>query len=389
MGSSSDVRLHRLYRGLQRQRAHPGRTLGSRVAARPGFVSGLEVDCHRYVLRLSVADFATTRSEAMASAQPQPPQFMYHQYPWSTHGITDRLPCSVATVRLYEGLCPFCPPPLNLPPESSYGNGALSQYRIIPLSLRGEAELAWLKATNLAPHLSTDSLDNIIPVCSGHNCMLSLGRVVLCPPLCDLETLLEWEKTDWDRRLHENVPRPRVVPPADRLSGDFSCLWTVTIMSGRIDNLAHFQIHCTHLARRLSGPVRLPVTYPQHVQYIPDTDASLEDTQPVSVKCRTSLTFADILKAKEDGRPPPRLELLLHFNVPGEPPRVCPFATLVRALAVLGDAGPPPVLFYAGPPGADGERSSLPVENPAGRYRELLRELRDLYSRTGADLAAQ
>ncbi|KAH9846537.1 hypothetical protein C2E23DRAFT_863963 [Lenzites betulinus] len=87
---------------------------------------------------------------------------------------------------------------------------------------------------------------------------------------------------------------------------------------------------------------------------------------------------------------PPIFELLFKFNS-RRTQRVNPFATLVRALAALGDAFMPPVLFDAEtvPEGAKKKIVSLPAENPITSYRQLLCELRDLYSRTGTDSKAQ
>lgn len=49
--------------------------------------------------------------------------------------------------------------------------------------------------------------------------MLSQGRIVLCPPIRDLQKLLIWEKNDWSRRLREQhedrAPSARVTPPVE------------------------------------------------------------------------------------------------------------------------------------------------------------------------------
>lgn len=67
--------------------------------------------------------------------------------------------------------------------------------------------------------------------------------------------------------------------------------------------------------------------------------------------------------------------------------RVNPFATIVWALGMLGDAYTPPILFYSESDSEGlGFSDLVVVGNPTESYRKLLRELRDLYSRTDEDL---
>ncbi|KAI0373601.1 hypothetical protein BV20DRAFT_977677 [Pilatotrama ljubarskyi] len=331
----------------------------------------------------------------MASSHPQT-TLMYHEYSMSIQlsESTDDSMLPVAnktSVQLYKGLCPFCLPQVRPPEPPSYGfeSGALLKYQIIHPSPRGRAELAWLDATSLAPSstFSEDSPHNIIPVCDTHGAMLSREEIVLCHPLQDLQELVRWEKKDWHQRLESDVHRARTVPPVNALSGRLSCIYTHnTATSSGEGFLGHFVIGCTDLA--YSPPDGI-ATFPQQLQYLP-MYFTKERKRRVAVRCSGSVTLADVLLAKERGERPPIFELLFKFNSRCTQ-RVNPFATLVRALTALGDAFMPPALFYAEEvtEGEEKKIVSLPVENPTTSYRKLLRELRDLYSRTDTDLEAQ
>ncbi|CDO68120.1 hypothetical protein BN946_scf185044.g28 [Trametes cinnabarina] len=301
---------------------------------------------------------SATQPQTMASLHPQT-TLMYHDYFMSAQnsepdGIYEpTLPAANETsVKLYKGLCPFCLPQVHPPePPSTF---------------------------------SEDSPHNIIPVCDPHGMMLTQEEIVLCPPLRDLQELVDWEKKDWHQRLESGVHRARTVPPANALSGRLSCIYTHnTAASFTKRILGHFLIGCTELA--YAPPNRIS-TFPQQLRYLPMYYTE-KQKRGVAVRCSGSVALADVRLAKEHGERPPIFELLFKFNS-RRTQRVNPFATLVRALAALGDAFLPPALFCAEEvtEGEEKKIVSLPVENPITSYRKLLRELRDLYSRTDADL---
>ncbi|KAI0349371.1 hypothetical protein OH77DRAFT_1270693 [Trametes cingulata] len=93
---------------------------------------------------------------------------------------------------------------------------------LVPDNELGRSQLAWLVNCGLIPaDFDLYSTDNMLPACLFHTDDLDVGRFVLCPPLRDLHAMVAWELDDWQARVQSSTPRPRAVPPAQRLSGRF------------------------------------------------------------------------------------------------------------------------------------------------------------------------
>ncbi|KAI0760504.1 hypothetical protein C8Q74DRAFT_234596 [Fomes fomentarius] len=65
---------------------------------------------------------------------------------------------------------------------------------IIPDSVRGRSQLAWLNEARVA-QVDYDNTQNYILLCSYHICVLDAGNIVMCPPFEDLQKLIQEEKS--------------------------------------------------------------------------------------------------------------------------------------------------------------------------------------------------
>lgn len=164
------------------------------------------------------------------------------------------------------------------------------------------------------------------------------------------------------------------------LSGNLSCLW-ITSDPVLFNELADFSIECTWYTASEDTP---HPAFPQHVHYLKEWQPSWTPRKQASKRVvRWSAPCLDELIPKDDRRTDEPLPLFdLEFTFNRGQIRINPFATIVWALEMLGGAYSPPFLFYTEGTDAGSCTEQVPVGNPTEIYRRLLRELRDLYSRT-------
>ncbi|KAH9888106.1 hypothetical protein C8Q73DRAFT_712277 [Cubamyces lactineus] len=250
------------------------------------------------------------------------------------------------------GQCLLCP--LDVSPGTNSEN-ASQLFSIIDGSTpMGLAQLAWLQRAQLDFGITLDSTQNTLNLCVYHKVLLKAGAIVLCPPLRDLQCLIEHEQRDWQVRLKKcktddyvsgNVPS--CTAPQD-LSGYLSCIW-----QGSYHN--YFDT--------LTGLIAYAPSYMSSEDYPPKL------VLPPQLLCRNL------------GNRAPYLE----FNCPGQTWRVNPYAVIVLAMKMLHAPYPPDDIFFCDYTKSD---HVMYMENPLGKYEALLLELRTLYSRTD-DLLSQ
>ncbi|KAI0362839.1 hypothetical protein BV20DRAFT_903408, partial [Pilatotrama ljubarskyi] len=235
------------------------------------------------------------------------------------------------------------------------------RYRIVDASPLGQAEYAWMKATNLVTNITVDGPSNTLPLCRDHQIAWRSGVIALCPTLQDLELLVQWEEEDWKRRSTGSEPATRTVPPLDNLSGRFSCLW-LKADDSRYRCIGDLDINCTSFHPEGDQPDGFCV-HPQQVMCTRNENKPA--LIPVTVSPLSGAT-GEVLGNVE-----------LRFDEV-KYPRINPFVMLVRAMAALNDAYTPATLFYAEYPH---KKPAVRLQNPLKDYERILLKLRSLYSR--------
>ncbi|KAI0760512.1 hypothetical protein C8Q74DRAFT_235033 [Fomes fomentarius] len=93
---------------------------------------------------------------------------------------------------------------------------------ITPDSVRGRSLLAWLNETRVA-QIEYDNTHDHILLCRHHISVIFEGNIVMCPPMEDLQKLIQEEK---DRSEDDVKNRAsRTVPSISELSGKLAILW--------------------------------------------------------------------------------------------------------------------------------------------------------------------
>ncbi|KAI0336687.1 hypothetical protein GY45DRAFT_1357622 [Cubamyces sp. BRFM 1775] len=238
----------------------------------------------------------------------------------------------------------------------------------------GLAQLAWLQRAQLDFGVTLDSTQNTLNLCVRHRALLKAGAIVLCPPLRDLQCLIEHEQKDWQARLkkcktadHGSGNVPSRTAPQD-LSGYLSCIWQGSYHN-YFDTVTGVIAYASSFMTSEDYPPKLVLPPQLFCRKVGNRTPYLEVELPLAADNQT-----------------PAFHLALRFNVPGQTWRVNPYAIIALAMKMLHAPYPPDDVFFC-----DYSKSghAICMENPLGKYEALLLELRTLYSRTDEDLLSQ
>ncbi|TBU28045.1 hypothetical protein BD311DRAFT_759066 [Dichomitus squalens] len=274
-----------------------------------------------------------------------------------------------SVAELYNDRCALCP----------WRDEKHKIYRVLFDNARGKSQIQWLKEANIAT-LAVDSPDTLFPLCDKHIEDLLEVKYVLCPPIMDLESLLQFEKDDWNKRIAEGTLRDRRIPSIKDLSGKLSLIWVSQSTSETADIL--------DLSFWLTG-----LGSPQ-----PSDDSDEPLPCVLSPTCPHQVLFDMRARSRSVGmlkthiipnnpNPGCTLEICIDFNHTRKKKfvqRINPYAFLVQAMATLGNASMPAELYFI-PNTASGSMQPIYVENPVSKVHSLLWELRNAYSRTRED----